>query len=318
MTMFICPVCKEPNEEHRNYCKECGTWLLSTNFPSEPMKGSNHIQQNQRRKKEQNQVRVQKNSGLRDEKYATYTYQSQAVSSSSWLIVIFIIGTIMFLLMALLVGKGNLFSVFAIFGLGGLGLTALLGLLFAVLRKVSLYKKELGVLLVTSVVSIIVSFVLTPADLSAGKFSPGTRGNESVQDVQHKIGESVNVGNLSYQVSQAYQQQKIESRFGSIATEGIFVIINLGVTNNDKEARYIDQSMFKLYDSEGRSFDPDPKADIYLNNEVGFFLKNINPGLSKQAKVAFELPLGATDLKLGVSSGFGWSGEESEFIYIGN
>ncbi|MFC5405106.1 hypothetical protein [Cohnella soli] len=37
MSSFICPVCKEVNEEHRNYCKSCGNWLLSTNFPSKPL-----------------------------------------------------------------------------------------------------------------------------------------------------------------------------------------------------------------------------------------------------------------------------------------
>jgi hypothetical protein len=31
---YICPICKEMNEEHRTYCKECGTWLLNANFPA--------------------------------------------------------------------------------------------------------------------------------------------------------------------------------------------------------------------------------------------------------------------------------------------
>ena len=34
MPSFICPTCKEINEEHRNYCKACGNWLLSTNYPA--------------------------------------------------------------------------------------------------------------------------------------------------------------------------------------------------------------------------------------------------------------------------------------------
>ncbi|MEK5182698.1 hypothetical protein [Paenibacillus odorifer] len=34
MPSYICPTCKEINEEHRNYCKACGNWLLSTNYPA--------------------------------------------------------------------------------------------------------------------------------------------------------------------------------------------------------------------------------------------------------------------------------------------
>lgn len=40
MKQYICPVCKGLNEEHRTYCKECGTWLLNSKYPAKEFKSS--------------------------------------------------------------------------------------------------------------------------------------------------------------------------------------------------------------------------------------------------------------------------------------
>jgi hypothetical protein len=40
VAMYICPNCEELNEEHRNYCKQCGTWLLNTHYPPKRIEDS--------------------------------------------------------------------------------------------------------------------------------------------------------------------------------------------------------------------------------------------------------------------------------------
>ncbi|GGF88538.1 DUF4352 domain-containing protein [Paenibacillus abyssi] len=41
MSYYVCPVCKTKNEEQRNYCLGCGTWLLSDKFPAKKLRKKN-------------------------------------------------------------------------------------------------------------------------------------------------------------------------------------------------------------------------------------------------------------------------------------
>jgi hypothetical protein len=34
---FICPSCKNKNEEHKKYCDNCGSWLLSSAYPAKKL-----------------------------------------------------------------------------------------------------------------------------------------------------------------------------------------------------------------------------------------------------------------------------------------
>jgi len=35
--VYLCPICKTPNPKSVKYCIKCGHWLLSTNFPAQPL-----------------------------------------------------------------------------------------------------------------------------------------------------------------------------------------------------------------------------------------------------------------------------------------
>ncbi|WLD94415.1 DUF4352 domain-containing protein [Alkalihalobacillus sp. AL-G] len=93
------------------------------------------------------------------------------------------------------------------------------------------------------------------------------------------------------------------------------MIIDLKVTNNDKEARFIDTEMFRLVTADGTEYSADSEADMYVNEDIGFFLQEVNPKMSKSGKVVFEVPAEG-DFQLQVSSGFGWSGGEYQVINL--
>jgi hypothetical protein len=38
LNLYECPVCKTKNEEQKNYCVQCGSWLLSDRFPAQKAK----------------------------------------------------------------------------------------------------------------------------------------------------------------------------------------------------------------------------------------------------------------------------------------
>lgn len=35
--VYLCPICKTPNPKFATYCVKCGHWLLSTDFPAQPL-----------------------------------------------------------------------------------------------------------------------------------------------------------------------------------------------------------------------------------------------------------------------------------------
>lgn len=130
------------------------------------------------------------------------------------------------------------------------------------------------------------------------------------------IGEEVAVENLAYTVNGVEEQSEIKREYmDSLTTSGKYLIIDLTIKNNDKEARFIDSEMFRLVDTDGTEFSSNTEADMYINNgDLGFFMQEINPKMDMTGKVAFEVPADATDLQLQVSSGFGWSGGKYEVI----
>jgi len=130
------------------------------------------------------------------------------------------------------------------------------------------------------------------------------------------MGNQIAVGNISYVVKSISEKTTLSNSFDSKTTQGKYLVINIDVTNNDKESRMIDTAMFKLHDSKERVFDPDSTLDMYVNQDLGFFLENLNPGISRNANIVFELPKDAIELKLELTSGFGWSGGESKLVKL--
>lgn len=132
--------------------------------------------------------------------------------------------------------------------------------------------------------------------------------------------EKVNVENISYEVNDVYEETEIDNDnefMDGVETDGKFVIVDLEIFNNDDESRYLDTEMLRVLDDEGTEYSPTSDADVYINDgDNGFLLEEVNPNMSKEGKVAFEVPEDAEDYTLQVSSGFGWSGGDYAEIDI--
>ena len=107
------------------------------------------------------------------------------------------------------------------------------------------------------------------------------------------IGTAVRDGKFEFTVTQVETGVK---RIGNDVlgqdAQGQFVLLHLTVTNIGTEAQYFDGSSQKLYDSAGRAFSADTSAAIYLD-ESNSFLNQINPGITVQGIVVFDVPADA-------------------------
>lgn len=93
--------------------------------------------------------------------------------------------------------------------------------------------------------------------------------------------------------------------FGDTAS-GQYVIVGLTASAIGHKAGTLDTSMLKLVDTHGHTYSASTTATMALNGpNKGFFLQQVNPGLSVTGQVAFDVPKGisASSLSLKVSNG---------------
>jgi hypothetical protein len=128
------------------------------------------------------------------------------------------------------------------------------------------------------------------------------------------IGEEVKVGDVSFTVHGTETTKKIGDQYVSQEAQGTYLIVDVTVKNNAKEAITTDSSFFKLK-SDGAEYEADGTADLYINDASKmFFLQKINPGNASRGKIAFDVNdtvINAKDTLLNVQTGF-WGSEQGE------
>lgn len=89
--------------------------------------------------------------------------------------------------------------------------------------------------------------------------------------------------------------------------QGVFKVVEITITNNQKDAITIDANSFKLVDNQDREFKYSTQAqtafDIGNGGSSDFFLKQLNPGLSQTGKIIFDVPVDAQGLVLKARGG---------------
>ncbi|MBE7122933.1 DUF4352 domain-containing protein [Bacillus cereus] len=89
--------------------------------------------------------------------------------------------------------------------------------------------------------------------------------------------------------------------------QGVFKVVEITITNNQKDAITIDANSFKLVDNQDREFKYSTQAqtafDIGNGGKSDFFLKQLNPGLSQTGKIIFDVPADAQGLVLKARGG---------------
>jgi hypothetical protein len=115
----------------------------------------------------------------------------------------------------------------------------------------------------------------------------------------HRLGESISVGYWTYRCSSADWRSSIGSEYTRQYPDASFLVVNLGIRNNDRTASVLPP--LKLVDAQGREYEESSKG-IFLQKSFGM-LKSVNPGVTSDGDVVFDVPQGQYMLK--VSGGFG-------------
>lgn len=172
----------------------------------------------------------------------------------------------------------------------------------------------LGFIILIALIVIIAIAVANGGSDSSDKSSSDTKQE---QKKEYTVGQDVKVKNLGYNVVSSEEKTELSSVLGNKTTDGKYVVVDLKVTNHEKKARTMDSSMLRIKTDDGTEYNPDATLDSYVNDDgLGFFLEQINPNMSKEGKVVFEIPADVKEYKLQVASGFGFSGGNYETIKL--
>jgi len=125
------------------------------------------------------------------------------------------------------------------------------------------------------------------------------------------IGDSVRDGKFSFKVRSVDCGVKTIS--DSISTEtalGKFCIVRLSILNIGKVANIIETSSQRLLDSTGKNYEPQSSAGETLPGNDSFDGLNLNPGLSANGAIVFDVPKSVTPIAIELHDGMFSTGQQ--------
>jgi hypothetical protein len=106
---------------------------------------------------------------------------------------------------------------------------------------------------------------------------------------EYTVGQTATVGNVEWTVTDAFLTKQLKSGFGT-QKRGRFVVVDFSFTNNRPEEVTLDPQLHMvLKDSQGREFGPDPDAWEFVPTNLNIFLEPVNPGVSKDGRVVYQV-----------------------------
>ena len=133
--------------------------------------------------------------------------------------------------------------------------------------------------------------------------------SEKSEEVTYSIGQEVPVGDVVYIVNSKEVNTNVGGEFGKTAN-GIFLVLNVTVKNNGKEAITVTDDFFTLLKGDVE-YKSDSTAGIYANQDANFFLTEVNPENSVTGNVVFDITEETANdpsIQLRVQTGF-WGTE---------
>jgi len=140
----------------------------------------------------------------------------------------------------------------------------------------------------------------TPSDSSGIKATQG-------EAQTYALGDSIKAGDFTWKITKVTTASQVgEELYGTLIGEkadGVFIILDVEVTNTGNSAKYLMDSFVKLVDDQNREFSPSTSAAFYLKPQgSALMFEQINPGITKKGKIVYDVPQGLKVFNLKISS----------------
>lgn len=160
-----------------------------------------------------------------------------------------------------------------------------------------------GLILLVAIAGIFTSGGETTAPVAESTPAPATETKTEAAPEEKKeekkeepakvigIGESLKVGDVVYTVHGRTEATNVGGEWGETA-KGKYLILDVTVKNEGKEALMVDSSLFKVKSGD-TTYESDAGASMYANDSVDFFYEEINSGIELKGNVVFDIPADA-------------------------
>jgi hypothetical protein len=164
-----------------------------------------------------------------------------------------------------------------------------------------------------------------PPEENAKAGEPQAQKNEQQPQAEQKptpqaeysVGQTAQVANVKWRVSEAYLTNQLRSNFGT-QKRGRFVVVDFTFTNNRNEEVTLDPELHMiLKDRTGREFGTDVDSWEYMPTNLDIFLEPVNPGISKNGRVIYQVPPDAWGFTLKLDDVEFWKEESAAFDLSG-
>jgi hypothetical protein len=160
---------------------------------------------------------------------------------------------------------------------------------------------------------------------SAAQEAPQVQKNEQQPQAEQKprpqaeyrVGQTAQVANVQWRVSDAYLTNQLRSNFGT-QKRGRFVVVDFTFTNNRDEEVTLDPELHMVVkDRRGREFGTDVDSWEFMPTNLNIFLEPVNPGISKNGRVIYQVPPDAWGFTLRLDDVEFWKEESAVFDLSG-
>ena len=124
----------------------------------------------------------------------------------------------------------------------------------------------------------------------------------------HEIGEQFTVGDgpqtVQYTVNGVSTAQEVGPDISPVEADGTFLLVDVTMENTGDESFNASSNIFTALNAQDQEYDVDTEALVYLDDGIAF--EQLNPGLSTDGSVVFDVPSGEYRLRIepvGVFSG---------------
>jgi hypothetical protein len=138
---------------------------------------------------------------------------------------------------------------------------------------------------------------------------------ETQKEILFNMNEEIPVDYLSYEVYKTETFTEMGTSMFNKKTNGKFVKVYLNILNNAKETKQIFTPRFKIEDNQGRRYDRLSDDMMYIADYLEFG-KELQPGLSTDGAIVFEMPKDSEDLKLIITGD--WTSNKEVKIQLSN
>lgn len=177
-------------------------------------------------------------------------------------------------------------------------------------KELSLVKKILCLVLIFGIIGIVASGSSNGETKKKEQKKDEPANEVTEEKKEYKIGEVAKVGEVDYLINNVEVTKQIGNEYVNTTAKDTFLIIDISITNNEKESLSVVDTFFKLLNGENE-YSADSTGAIYLNDSSIIF-KKLNPGVTLQGKIVFDVPESvaiANETKLQVQTGV-WGSEK--------